>query len=266
MTEQQWADFLKINNECYKVIKENKLNNYDKFKELFSNKEDFLNLCKILDLKENLSYFFYLSYELVENYTEDYIESYKEGCDNIRLWADFNLNKNGYYGIEFEFACWIYNILTKSVVRLGRLEFEDFKLEFDVECLGQFFPKGTRVINTHIPATGPLNYEDCIKSYDLALDYYKLDKAIFMCESWLLAPCLDEMVSENSNINKFRKNYETFKVLWDSRLFEERIFDGNIYDDPNKYKATTSLQKKAKEKLLNGEKLPTVYGFYIYEK
>lgn len=263
MTEKQWADFLGINEECYKVIVENKKDNYSEFFNKFlGDKEDFIKYISGIDERTLLSYFFYLSFSIVAN--NDNIDIEKEGCNNIWLWADFVYHKRGFYGLETEFAIWNYFILSKKVQRLGRLEFELSKLKEDIKIGENSFPKGYPVINTHIPATGPLVYEECIDSYKKASKLFKT--YLFDCESWLLAPCLEEMLPENSNINKFRKDYTLFEILENDRLFEERIFDGNIYDDPNIYVAKTSLQKKAKEKLLKGEKLPSAYGVFLFEE
>jgi len=267
MTEKQWADFLGINEECYNVILNTKLDKYNEFKDLFYNDElCFKKFYKSLNNTEILTYFFYLSLYYINNTSNPNKDIIISGCDNIWLWADFNFKKNGCYGIEPDFADWIFNILKEKVYRLGRLEFEEIVLEWDVECFDKIFPKGTKMINVHVPATGPLNHDDCLKSYNKALDYFKLNETYFICESWLLAPCIEEIVHKESNIYKFKKDYTIFKVLDDDYLFIERIFDGNIYDDPNKYIAKTSLQKKAKERLLSGKKLSSAYGLFRYEK
>ncbi len=161
---------------------------------------------------------------------------------------------------------WIDKVFRKIVVRLGRLEFEPYKMEEDVCIEGRLIPKDFDIINVHIPATGPLNYEECRKSYKQCLEYYNLKEAVFICESWLLSPLLEEMLPETSNIIKFKNDYIIYKLDIMDRLFEERIFGGVLYDNPNLYVAKTSLQKKAKEILRQGRPLLGAWGVLIYNE
>lgn len=56
-----------------------------------------------------------------------------------------------------------------------------------------------------------------------------------------------------------------YEILWEDRQAEERIFGGELLDDPGEYPGDTTLQKKAKERLLQGKKIPGARGIRIKE-
>ncbi|MBQ7257129.1 MAG: hypothetical protein IJS60_05495 [Abditibacteriota bacterium] len=229
---------------------------------------------------------------------------FDSGMNNIEVWARDCYEKHGYYGlVDFGWIDKVFRKIVVRLGRLefepdkshddiiiNNAHCTMHNAQLNAECKtvtpllrsrgefggsvnsnvkrgeGVFFiPKGTDIINVHIPATGPLNYEECRKSYKQCLEYYNLKEAVFICESWLLSPLLEEMLPETSNIIKFKNDYKIYKLDIMDRLFEERIFGDVLYDNPNLYVAKTSLQKKAKEILRQGRPLLGAWGIKLYK-
>ncbi len=191
---------------------------------------------------------------------------YLSACQDLVLWAEDAYRRHGYYGMSDGHYDFVGRLLNTSIVRLGRLEFEKWKLHQQVEIAGEIFMKDSPVINVHIPAGGPLCYEDCEVSYHLAasffLDYCEKETPVFVCESWLLCPVLQELLPEYSHINRFRKDYIVFRTL-DDRQLEERVFGGEILENPEMYPKDTSLQRMVRERLMQGEKLMSAEGIFV---
>jgi len=190
---------------------------------------------------------------------------YAEGCRDIVLWAEDCKRRHGYYGIADEHHWFLGKILDTTVVRIGRLEFERYCLEQTVQRENREWKKGCEVINVHIPAGEPLNYEVCTEAYRKAEQFFGKKDPVFVCESWLLSPVLKELLPEDSNIIRFQQDYMAYEILWEDRQAEERIFGGELLDDPGEYPGDTTLQKKAKERLLQGKKIPGARGIRIKE-
>lgn len=192
--------------------------------------------------------------------------SYLSACQDLVIWAEDAYRRHGCYSISDGNYEFVGRLLNTSIVRLGRLEFEKWKLHQQVERSGRIFMKDSPVINVHIPAGGPLCYEDCEASYQLAsaffLDYCEEETPVFVCESWLLCPVLQELLPEDSHINRFRKDYKVFRTL-DDRQLEERVFGGEILDNPELYPIDTSLQRMVRERLMRGEKLMSAEGIFV---
>lgn len=102
---------------------------------------------------------------------------------------------------------WLKKHMELKLFKLGRLQFcfaDDYKFP------KRGIRKGDTVIDTHIPADGPLLPEECIKSFDYAREFFEkyypeYKYEVFTCHSWLLDENLTNLLDENSNIVKFQK-------------------------------------------------------------
>ena len=105
--------------------------------------------------------------------------------------------------------------------------------------------EGDPVLNLHIPENGPLVAEDCLLSLNQAVEFF--DKYLpeyrwksFACTSWLLDPQLEDVLSESSNIRKFRQLGQLLPAPGQADTIF-RCFGVSGIDENKKY---NSLQQK----------------------
>ena len=267
MNKKDWANIIGISVSCFEIMDQNRLSSgeYKELLDLFDNNTElFIEIMKSgkYNFTQILTIMFDIAFDKreINNLKDEDKSIYDMGMQDIYVWAKDCFVKHGYYGLSEEHFGWIIKLINKGVFRLGRLEFEPYIINEDVKLADSFLPKGTKTLKVHIPGGVPLIHEECIKSYELAKKFFKYEKHVFICESWLLSPLLEEMLPKTSNILKFKNDYEIYKTDLINRLFEERIFGGVIYDNPNMYVAKTGLQKKAKEILRSGKELVGAWG------
>ncbi len=206
------------------------------------------------DGKKNFLYFLYFCEEMQRKYNEKGIgeDILMDTLYDIPRWLDIWSGLKGelYLG-ELD---WLSHHLGVKLFKLGRLQF-CFANHYEFPDRG--IKKGDAVIDTHIPAAGPLSPDECKKSFDFARGFfakyypdYKWE--VFTCHSWLLGEDLADILGENSNIIKFQKlftidnQYESDAVL--SYTFRWKI----KRDDLSGIEAKSSFAKKIKELALNG--------------
>lgn len=271
MTAKEWSQIININSSCFSVIEQNRISDrlfYTLNTFFWYDTAEFNKILvsgEYIDFSHSqiLSVMFYIAYEQRKNAKNP--DVFDETMQDLMLWADECYRHHGYYGLSEMLYIWVGMLIKGEVVRLGRLEFEKGTMSERAEYNGEIIEKDTPVIHVHIPAGEPLIYDECRKSYKKCLEYFGLKKAVFLCDSWLLSPVLPEILPENSNIIRFQKDFYVYKTDMLGRMFEERVFDWCIYDNPMLYKAKTFLQKKAKEYLRHGKSLPGAWGLFIYE-
>lgn len=166
-------------------------------------------------------------------------------------------------------ASWFPRFFDVTRFALGRLQFELMDSWFDYDDEDIHIKTGEHIINVHIPSSGKLLQEDCLDSYKQAYEFYKeyqKDGVLYMyCHSWLLEPALEEILDENSNIIKFKRNYRVFRTdkrdvfpdAW--RVFYKTNVPFEEYPEDN------SLQKKIKEYLLKGNTIGYGLGVMAFD-
>ncbi|NQU44643.1 DUF5596 domain-containing protein [bacterium] len=94
--------------------------------------------------------------------------------------------------------------------------------------------KGDGQLAVHIPATGPMTFEACGRSFDAALAFFRqhfpdFNWRVFTCESWLLDPQFEEILKPESNVVQFQKECYLYPLtsandtqMWE-RVFGKRI-------------------------------------------
>lgn len=156
----------------------------------------------------------------------------------------------GYY--SFIWAHWFPRQLSLQEFRIGELEYE-FICEGD-ECR----------ISLHIPSDAQLKKEYLHTSYSEFKDFVnvffpKFKDAKVYCNSWLLAPALQNFLSEDSNILYFQNCFDPLKVDEDSLGFMQWLFlkkELPIHELPEE----TSLQRAVKSHLIAGKKVGVAHG------
>lgn len=206
------------------------------------------------DGKKNFLYFLYFCEETQRKYNELGIgedilmDTLLDMTRWLDTWSDL---KGGLYLGELE---WLSHHLGAKLFKLGRLQF-CFADHYEFKERG--IKKGDTVIDTHIPAEGPLDIEECKKSFEFAKEFfgkfypdYKWE--VFTCHSWLLGEDLKEILNENSNIIKFQ-NMFTIDEQFESDAVLAYTFRWKIKrDELDEVEAKSSFAKKVKELALNG--------------
>lgn len=151
--------------------------------------------------------------------------------------------------VIFDRYFWTYRQTELKLFRIGELEFEICDIE--------------KVISIHIPSDAKLTEEEVKKSLNEAKKFFLeiINKSdyIFKCTSWLLSPNLKEVLNEQSNILRFQELFsiESVNLLDDSGI--SWIFKTDSKEIKT-FKEETSLQKKLKKRLLNGEHIGIATG------
>lgn len=202
-----------------------------------------------------------LACEVYPKYREKGIEDeiFDKTFYDITIWCKECYRKHQVYGLE-ELG-WLAQSVKMNLFRLGRLQFEPVVLENDVKMdrEGLSISAGTKVLNVHIPAGEPLDYEACLDSFRQAEAFFG-ENQIYMCDSWLLSPHLKEVLSEKSNILKFQNLFTVIKVYHAYPQAEQRIFQ-KVIENKQEYPEDTSLRRRAKAYILSGKDLGIGIGF-----
>ena len=202
-----------------------------------------------------------LACEVYPKYREKGIgdEIFDKTFYDITIWCEECYRKRQVYGLEE--LWWLAQSVKMNLFRLGRLQFEPVVLENDVKMdrEGLSISAGTKVLNVHIPAGEPLDYEACLDSFRLAEAFFGKNQ-IYMCDSWLLSLHLKEVLPEESNILKFQNLFTVTKVYYAYPQAEQRIFQ-NVIENKQKYPEDTSLRRRAKAYILSGKDMGIGIGF-----
>ena len=164
-------------------------------------------------------------------------------------------------------ASWFRGFFDLTRVALGRLQFEVVKFGHTYEKDGVVLTPESRVINVHIPRTGtPMRPVDCDEAFAWARAFFADevgDPCAFVCQSWLLYPAHEEMLSHESNVYRFMKRFDLI-CSGDSRNMGDlwRLFDT---DEKrwDKLPADSSLRRAYVERLKAGGRVGWGHGVYI---
>ncbi len=194
-------------------------------------------------------------------------EVFFSSMDDFAISSRQGVDRTGVYGIpRSPDRPWQRLILDMKIFRLGRLQFELYTSPCDAEVDGVKICKDEPCINVHIPGYAPLKEETCEKSYALAREFFKkyfgMEKCVFVCHSWLLAPWLAEVLSENSGISRFQSKYKIVETTEDSFGTILYVF-AREQKNPENYPEDTTLQRLVKERILKSEPLQMSLGFRI---
>lgn len=183
----------------------------------------------------------------------------------IATLQDVNVWLDGYYEEEGVYAfgeyCWLRLHFTGDLFTLGRLQ---FRLEENAGLA----PEGKMVIDTHIPRGGKLTEEECLKSFAMAEEFF--DKYFpghgakyFYCHSWLLSKDLEAVCGEGSNVLNFSHmwNYHACEPDYSAQAVRHVFGINSVRDGINEFPENTSLQRKVKAFLLDGNDINIGSGY-----
>ncbi len=177
------------------------------------------------------------------------------------------------YGVEGVAAWegWYKPIFSLRLFQIGRLQYEYETFLFDkYEKDGKVVVKGEEILSVHIPATGtPLDHDECLKSYAQAKAFFAKHfegrQMTFICWSWLLNPDNEQFMDKNSNILRFKGDYDVIdqEIYEDYNVLSAWIFGRKEVGNLEPSAEDTSLQKRIKEYLKKGGKLGRGYGVFF---
>ena len=139
--------------------------------------------------------------------------------------------------------------------RIGDLEYE------------MMIQDNKKVINIHIPSDANMASVNLRTSYLEARMFFEkyypeFTEVDMVCGSWLLAPSLKKMLSEDSRIIQFQHSFELTSQEDDSLGFLDWIYGRR--DIPyDSLPEETSLQRKVKQHIQNGGKIEWANGTLI---
>ena len=209
-------------------------------------------------------------------------EVFYDTMTDIKIWIDDHKARTGEDGL-FELH-WIMHHMNMSIFKIGRLQYQ--------KCIWYFKPVktkdgvklnfGDKILNMHIPRGEKLDYDECVKSVDMAKEFFKeyfpeFPNNKYMCFSWLLYPGNKNFMPENSNILKFQSMYEIVvekeepqpPYLWlygvklkNADLMKNKKETGS-YGFIDQLPQKSSLQKSTVEYIKNGGTLGEGIGVII---
>lgn len=202
------------------------------------------------------SYKYYLEMGISEEIYIDTMKSFSRFVLECYKW-------NGFWCFDRGF--WIWRHISLVLFRIEELEFEICICD---ESLSKILniSVNEEIVFVHIPNDAICTVDNLHLSYDKAKiffkKYFKKDFKIF-CSSWLLGKELDILLSKNSRILNFRKDYDIIDNYVESEDYLQWVFDrfdGNIKD----FVPKTYLQEKIKSYVLEGGKMTVGFGILNY--
>lgn len=184
---------------------------------------------------------------------------YLDTFADIALWEREYFAQTGRHGLgEYR---WLCHHVRMELFRLGSLQFQTQPGPLEAAWKSVPVRPEDLVLHVHIPKGADLRATAVGSSYQCALDFWRRDEAVLLCDSWLLGPELPALLKPGSHIRSFAAGFERIGSDASSRQAEERIF-GKVYDDPRSYSASgSSLQYAARAHLLAGGHLSAGYGW-----
>lgn len=185
---------------------------------------------------------------------------FRDTVKDIGIWCENNSNKG------LKNYPWIKNHVNAELFKIGRLQFQLYKcnnITLNYKRLPFHF--GDNLIYIHIPQGEKLIYDNCVESIQKAKAFFSAgfphyNYRYFFCESWLLYDGNKNFMKADSNIMRFSKLFNIAYSVNEDFQAIERIF-GKRQIFKSKYPEYTSLQKSAKEYIMNGGKLGIGIGY-----
>ena len=191
-------------------------------------------------------------------------EDFLEMMTCWKIVSDICRERTGGYGVaQAVYRSWQRRFVDATIFKLGRLEFETVTSKWNFEVGGIEVREGDPVISVHIPRKAGFDEAACEASYERARKFFKkhygLSSVVFICESWLIDPWLEECLSDDSTILNFQRKYKKLEVSDAPDIAIGWIF-GKKLDNINDYPEDTTIRRAAKRKLLAGERIGVALG------
>lgn len=111
----------------------------------------------------------------------------------------------------------------------------------------QVLGPGDPVLHIHIPGGEPMYYDQCGRSFEMALEFFprhfpNYTFHAFMCGSWILNTAIQEIMPESSNLVRFQREVYLFPIGLSDESLPQNIF-GEIPEDLTTAPRNTSMQR-----------------------
>jgi len=153
----------------------------------------------------------------------------------------------------FDRGFWTFRQISMSLFRIGTLEYELCKIQ------------ERDVISIHIPSDAIMDDDKVDASLQQSRDFfaryfpeYPLEH--YVCDSWLLAPRLRELLPDTSKILAFQRRFDIKEVDEKNMDCLEWLFKVKENTPYESLPEDTSLQRAAKKLLLSGKTIGAAYG------
>ena len=183
-------------------------------------------------------------------------EEWLDTMRDVAIWSNFLQEERGEIGLRE--THWLSHLIKTEIFRLGRLQFVPRISEEPVFIGKRSFPVGTPYCEVHIPADGKLSPTAVDASFARARGL--LTPAYFSCDSWLLSPKLNGILS-GGNILAFAARFTVMQTDGCDRSAERYIF-GTI-GNPHEYVAANPFAAKVKEMACRGEFVGSALGYLL---
>ncbi len=222
--------------------------------------EKYLKLCRKnrwelflkKDPKMKLSLIFAFLPEVYDRYTKIGISEkiFFNTMGDIKIWINDHIERQSDWGL-YELN-WLMHHMNLNIFKLGRLQFQKFfyynRKKYNKN--GRELTFGCKAIYIHIPRGEKLNIEDCKKSFETAVSFFKkyfpeYSNCAFLCHSWLL-------YSGNRNYMKCESNIIRFSELFE--IIEEKEAPSSAY-------LWIYGKKPSEKKLMKNKEKKGAYGF-----
>ena len=134
----------------------------------------------------------------------------------------------------------------------------------------QILAHGAPILEIHIPAGSPMDFEACGDSFRLALDFfprYFPDRPFygFSCSSWLLNAQFQDWLGSDSNMVRFQREFHLFPTYSSGRSGFDRIFPLHNSADLTSLPRDTRLRRAIVDHLQAGGYLRSGGGLLFAE-
>ena len=166
---------------------------------------------------------------------------------------------------------WFSGFLKLKRFALGRLQFELTNLKKVTPYRGILLPEGTLAIDVHIPRTGtPLLHDEVLAAYEQGREFFRdrFENApvVFTCYSWMLDPFNLTVLSPESNMARFARDFEIAEVTVCSDYRQLAfLFECEYNGDPASLPQDTSLRRAYVARLRRGEMPAVARGVFVME-
>lgn len=214
-------------------------------------------LASILFMTEAL----YNQYKVLQIPDELFFNTINDICQRSTAYK----RDKGILGLSKDDVIWFRHHMNMKLFTIGVLQFqifhmiyleEDGFMHFD-DSVKQEIPKGSPVLNVHIPKGSNITTLQCDEAFDNAKKFFDLyfpehKWQAFLCYSWILYPKLKEILPFESNIRHFADRFEIISSCTYSEQAAECVF-GKKYTSDKDCPQNTSLQRSVlKDKKIMG--------------
>ena len=197
-------------------------------------------------------YDMYVSYAGPKNLYSDDIENGERALESV---LDTDFSGDGKVNVSFN----RFFYMSPDEVREAKENDPAFSVLDQSVALDSFkreFEAGDTVIWLVSPA---LYEESFARAKAFFADQFPAGNVPFVCHSWLLYPCMNEFVSEKSNVRRFMEEFEI--LSWDHSDGESLwcLFD-TAERHPDRLPTDTSLRRAFVKRLQDGGRVGWGYG------